>query len=42
MLVAHSATEMFDLVDRIELYPQFLPWCGGAEVLALTARASAG
>ena len=34
MLVAHSATEMFDLVDRIELYPQFLPWCGGAEVLA--------
>jgi len=33
VLVAHSASEMFDLVDRIELYPQFLPWCAGAKVL---------
>lgn len=33
MLVPHSAAEMFDLVDRIELYPEFLPWCGGAQVL---------
>ena len=33
MLVAHSASEMFDLVDRVELYPQFLPWCAGAKVL---------
>lgn len=24
---------MFDLVDRCEDYPQFLPWCGGVEVL---------
>ncbi len=24
---------MFELVDRVELYPQFLPWCGGAQVL---------
>ena len=24
---------MFELVDRVELYPQFLPWCGGARVL---------
>ena len=22
-----------DLVDRVERYPQFLPWCGGAQVL---------
>ncbi len=23
---------MFDLVDRVEDYPKFLPWCGGTEV----------
>jgi ribosome-associated toxin RatA of RatAB toxin-antitoxin module len=37
VLVAHSAKQMFDLVDRIELYPQFLPWCGGAQVLETRA-----
>ncbi len=24
---------MFALVEQVEHYPQFLPWCGGAEVL---------
>jgi ribosome-associated toxin RatA of RatAB toxin-antitoxin module len=33
VLVAHSSKEMFDLVDGVELYPQFLPWCAGAKVL---------
>jgi ribosome-associated toxin RatA of RatAB toxin-antitoxin module len=33
VLVAHSAKAMFDLVDRIEDYPAFLPWCAGATVL---------
>lgn len=32
VLVAYSAQQMFDLVDQIENYPQFLPWCGGTEV----------
>ncbi len=32
VLVAHSAQQMFDLVDRVEDYPQFLPWCGGSSV----------
>ena len=32
VLVPYSATEMFDLVDGVELYPQFLPWCGGTEL----------
>ncbi len=34
VLVPYATTEMFDLVDRVELYPAFLPWCGGAKVLA--------
>jgi len=32
VLVAHSAQQMFDLVDKVEAYPQFMPWCGGASV----------
>ncbi|MDH3748094.1 MAG: type II toxin-antitoxin system RatA family toxin [Gammaproteobacteria bacterium] len=31
-LVPHSASEMFALVDDIESYPQFLPWCSAATV----------
>ncbi|MDX8379835.1 MAG: type II toxin-antitoxin system RatA family toxin [Gallionella sp.] len=34
VLVAHSAERMFNLVDRVEEYPKFLPWCGGASVVA--------
>ena len=33
VLVPYAATRMFELVDRVEDYPQFLPWCGGAKVL---------
>ena len=29
VLVAHPAETMFDLVDAVEHYPAFLPWCGG-------------
>jgi ribosome-associated toxin RatA of RatAB toxin-antitoxin module len=32
-LVKFSAQQMFDLVDNIEAYPQFLPWCSGSRVL---------
>jgi ribosome-associated toxin RatA of RatAB toxin-antitoxin module len=35
VLVAHSAAQMFNLVDRVEDYPKFLPWCGGAGVTKL-------
>ena len=31
-LVPHTADKMFSLVDDIESYPEFLPWCGGADV----------
>lgn len=34
VLVPYAAGEMFELVDRVELYPAFLPWCGGTRVLA--------
>jgi ribosome-associated toxin RatA of RatAB toxin-antitoxin module len=33
VLVPYSATQMFELVDRVEDYPKFLPWCAGARVL---------
>ena len=31
VLVAQPATRMFELVDAVEKYPEFLPWCGGSE-----------
>lgn len=33
-LVAYSAQTMYSLVEDIASYPQFLPWCGGAEYSA--------
>jgi len=33
VLVPYGAGAMFELVDRVDLYPQFLPWCSGAHVL---------
>jgi len=32
-LVKYSAKQMFDLVNDIEAYPQFLPWCSGSRIL---------
>lgn len=32
VLVPYGAPLMFGLVERVEDYPLFLPWCGGAEV----------
>jgi ribosome-associated toxin RatA of RatAB toxin-antitoxin module len=32
VLVAHSAQKMFELVQKVEDYPKFLPWCGGSNV----------
>lgn len=33
-LVEHSATQMYSLVENIEAYPQFLPWCSGVEIVS--------
>lgn len=32
MLAPYSAKQMYDLVDRVEDYPRFMPWCGGVDV----------
>jgi len=37
VLVPYSAQQMFDLVDDVERYCEFLPWCGGSRVIAETA-----
>ncbi len=31
-LVPFSAQQMYDLVEDVESYPQFLPWCTGSEL----------
>jgi ribosome-associated toxin RatA of RatAB toxin-antitoxin module len=36
VLVSHSAEQMFALVDAVENYPKFLPWCGGVDLLERT------
>lgn len=36
VLVELPAQELFNLVDQVETYPEFLPWCGGTEVLERT------
>ncbi|MDP2154200.1 MAG: type II toxin-antitoxin system RatA family toxin [Methylotenera sp.] len=33
VLVNHSANCMFLLVDDVEQYPKFLPWCGGVDLI---------
>ena len=28
----YPARVMYDIVNEVERYPEFLPWCGGVEV----------
>ncbi len=37
-IVEHAAAEMYALVDDIEAYPRFLPWCVEAQVQQSGAR----
>jgi ribosome-associated toxin RatA of RatAB toxin-antitoxin module len=32
-LVKYSARQMFDLVNDVESYPKFLPWCSGSRII---------
>jgi ribosome-associated toxin RatA of RatAB toxin-antitoxin module len=34
VLLPYSAAEMYALVNDVEAYPQFLPWCRAAQVLS--------
>jgi ribosome-associated toxin RatA of RatAB toxin-antitoxin module len=36
ILLGYSAEQMFALVERVEDYPKFLPWCGGVKVIERT------
>jgi ribosome-associated toxin RatA of RatAB toxin-antitoxin module len=42
VLVAHSAARMYELVNDLESYPDFLPWCSGAEVMSRTPEQVCG
>ena len=33
VLINHSAGHMYALVDDINKYPEFLPWCGGVDLI---------
>lgn len=35
-LVLHTAQQMFDLVEDVRRYPEFLPWCAATEVICET------
>ena len=37
VLVPYSAQQMFTLVQSVEDYPAFLPWCGGVKTLERSA-----
>jgi len=37
-IVEHPAQALFALVERIEAYPEFLPWCREARVLERSGR----
>ena len=34
VLINHTAAQMFALVDDVRLYPEFLPWCGGVDLIS--------
>jgi len=33
VIVPYTPAQMFDLVSDVGRYPEFMPWCGGADVL---------
>ena len=35
-LVPYSAEQMFDLIEQVEHYPQFLPWCTRTQLIERT------
>ncbi len=37
-LVPYSAHQMFELVNNIEDYPRFLPWCAASHIISRTEK----
>ncbi len=37
VLINHSASSMYLLVDDVLRYPEFLPWCGGVDLIQQNA-----
>ncbi len=37
-LVLHTAEQMFDLINDVRRYPEFLPWCSDTKVIAESAE----
>lgn len=35
-LMPYSAKQMYDIVNSVELYPDFLPWCASSEIFKQT------
>jgi ribosome-associated toxin RatA of RatAB toxin-antitoxin module len=40
VLLPFSTEQMYALVDAIDLYPEFLPWCSAASVLSRSAESA--
>ncbi|MFU8797348.1 MAG: type II toxin-antitoxin system RatA family toxin [Gammaproteobacteria bacterium] len=36
LLVPYTVSQMYTLVNHIEAYPEFLPWCKSSHILSLT------
>ena len=36
-LVLHTSEQMFDLINDVRRYPEFLPWCSGTSVVSESA-----
>ena len=41
VLIERTPAQMFALVDRVEDYPAFLPWCGGTDLRERTPTLTA-
>ena len=41
VLILRTPAQMFELVDRVEDYPEFLPWCGGTDLISRSADRTA-
>jgi ribosome-associated toxin RatA of RatAB toxin-antitoxin module len=37
-IVPYSSKQMFELVNNIEDYPRFLPWCSSSKIISQTER----